>query len=293
MASKTDADPTGQRDNRKRTTRVLQARLKKARRESITIFRNVPNTRIVANQVIYGYDLNPGQAEILNNQFRKIVGDALDTTADTMPLNWWFQKNIEIPYRQGTIEGLNEFNRLISIADSQGMVGAGGITAQRLAPEVFLSSPKYLSEIRTLYIDDYQVIKSLSDNTASQVIGEVNRGMKAGSYPSEIADNIAGRYDVAQSNAERIARTEVNRAYNDAKMRAIKTASETSGFKARVRHISALLPERTRKTHAARHYLVYTVEEQNAWWERDANRINCLCHVRPILIGDDGNYIER
>lgn len=294
MAKKTSSDPTGQRVNRARASRALKTKLNASQREVIALFRAVPKSRRVVNAVVWGYDLNPQQAEILNNQIRSVLkNNLLQTQGETMPINWWFQKHVEIPYRQGTIESLNEINRLISIAESQGMVGAGGVAAQRIAPEIVLSSQPYLDELRNMYVENFQQIKSLSDTTASQVITKINSGMNAGLSSSEITDEITQRFNVSVSNADRISRTEVNRAYNEARIRATRKASDISGFDAKVRHISALLPKRTRKSHAARHYNVYTMEEQERWWARDANRINCLCYVRSILIGADGNYIER
>lgn len=293
---KTKADPTGQRANRAQASKKLQARLKKAKRSILTLFRSIPATRrtviVSATKVVYGYDVPPDQAEILNNQIRSILNASLDTQGDTMPMKWWFQKYVELPVRQGELEGLNEMNRLISIADSEGMVGSGGVTPQRIAPEVVLSSKKYLDELRNVYMENFQVIKTLSDTTAGQVIGVINRGIKAGNTPTQISEDITDRFNVSEFNADRIARTEVNRAFTDAKIRAVKTASDISGLNGMVRHISALLPDRTRASHAARHYLVYTTEEQELWWNEDANRINCLCHVRSILIDDEGNYIE-
>lgn len=294
MAKKTSSDPTGQRVNRARASRALKTKLNASQREVIALFRAVPKSRRVVNAVVWGYDLNPQQAEILNNQIRSVLkNNLLQTQGETMPINWWFQKYVEIPYRQGTIESLNEINRLISIAESQGMVGAGGVAAQRIAPEIVLSSQPYLDELRNMYVENFQQIKSLSDTTASQVITKINSGMNAGLSSSEITDEITQRFNVSVSNADRISRTEVNRAYNEARIRATRKASDISGFDAKVRHISALLPKRTRKSHAARHYNVYTMEEQERWWARDANRIQCLCYVRSILIGSDGNYIER
>lgn len=292
MTTKTSSDPTGQRVNRAKASKALESRLETARRETITLFYKVPSRRMVVSQVTYGYDLNPEQAEILNNQIRLLINSALDTGNDTMPIRWWFQKYVELPNRQGELEGLNEFNRLINIADSQGMVGAGGVAPQMIALEVVLSSQQYLEELRNVYIENYQQIKSLSNNTAGQVIGEINRGINAGLTPDEISKSITERYNVAKSYADRIARTEINKAFTDSKMRAVKTASGISGLKGKVRHISALLPKRTRRWHAARHYLVYTVEEQNAWWAKNNNRINCLCHVRTVIIDEKGNYID-
>ena len=292
MAKSTSSDPTGQRINRALASKQLKMRLEKASVETISIFRNIPTKRQVVNAVVYGYDVNPEQAAILNSQVRQLLNNALETTGDTMPMKWFWQKYVELPVRQGELEGLNEFNRLITIAERQGMVGAGGVTPQRIAPEVVLSSQKYLQELRNVYMENFQVIKTLSDQTAGQVVGVINRGIKAGLTPNEIAEGITERFDVSKSNADRIARTEINRAFTDSKIRAVKTASEISGFEGKVRHISALLPNRTRKSHAARHYLVYTPEEQERWWNQDANRINCLCHIRTVIIDNEGNYID-
>lgn len=297
--SKTKGDPTGQRKNRADTSKHLAARIEKARREVITLFRAVPKsrrsvTKTVNEQIpVYDYDLTPEQAEILNNKIRKIIDDLLlETEGNTMPMKWWMKEDLELPTRQATIEEINEFNRLIALAIALGMLGRGGTELQRIAPEVVLSSQKYLSELRNVYIENFQTIKSLSDGTASQVIQKINSGINAGLTPTDISKSITERFNVSKSNADRIARTEVNRAYTGAKLRATKTAGEVSGAKPMVRHISALLPNRTRAHHAARHYLVYTPEEQEAWWAEGSNRINCLCTIRTVLIDKEGNYIE-
>lgn len=298
--SKTAGDPTGQRANRARTSKALEQRLDLARRQVLGVFRRIPRSRRsvtkVVNaevQAVYDYDQTPEQNEATNNEIRAIIAMLLlQTTGDTMPLNWWYRPQVEEPTRQGTLEELNEFNRLIIMAITAGVLAAGGITPQRISPEVVLSSQRYLQELRAVYIDNFQVVKSLSDTTASQVLQKINSGMRAGLTPTEIAGQITERFDVAKSSADRIARTEVNKAYTDAKMRATKTAGEISGLNPLVRHISALLPNRTRAWHAARHYLVYTVEQQEKWWSENNNRINCLCNIRTVIIDKDGNYIE-
>lgn len=302
MASrnKTAGDPTGQRANRARTSKALEQRLDLARRQVLGVFRKIPkNRRSVTKvinadqQVVYDYDQNPEQREAMNNEIRAIISmQLLQTTGDSMPLNWWYRPQVELPTRQGTLEELNEFNRLITLAVAAELVGAGGMPPQRIAAEVVLSSQKYLQELRNVYVQNFQSIKSLSDTTASQVIQKINSGINAGSTPTNISEQITERFGVAKSNADRIARTEVNKAYNEARLRATDTAGEISGLKPLVRHISALLPKRTRRWHAARHYLVYTTSQQQAWWAEDANLVNCLCTTRTIIVDKDGNYIE-
>lgn len=266
----------------------------------ISLFRSVPKSRRTVTkvrnqeqQVVYDYDQTPEQNESFSREIEAIIALLLLQTAsgDTMPQNWWLKPDFEEPTRQGTLEELNEFNRLITAAIGAGVLGAGGIIPQRISPEVVLSSQRYLQELRQVYIDNFQTIKSLSDTTANQVIRTVNAGMRAGLTPTEIAKQITERFDVAQSSANRIAQTEVNKAYNEAKTRATKQAGEISGLKPLVRHISALLPT-TRSWHAARHMLVYTIEQQNAWWDEGANRINCHCTINTVLQDNDGNYID-
>lgn len=299
MAKRTSADPTGQRINRARTARLLNQRLERARRDIVSLFRDIPKSRRTVkavnadDQVIYDYDLTPEQVETLNNRIRAIIDEyLLETQTDTMPMRWWYQEQVEQPTRQATIEETNRFNRLILIAIGLGLLGRGGLTPQMIAPEAVLSSKRYLDALRKVYVDNFQIIKSLSDNTAAQVIRIINNGIQAGFAPADIAKNINSRFDVSQSNAERIARTEVNKAYNDAAIRATKTAEDISGLRSMVRHISALLPGRTRPHHAARHMNLYTPEAQEAWWNEGSNRINCYCSIEPVLIDTNGNIIE-
>lgn len=300
MAKKTQTDPTGQRDNRARTTRKLDARLEQARRGVIKLFRDVPSSRRVVRKItnadtlpVYDYDLTPEQLEILQARIRQIIDMLLlETQGDTMPMNWWYKPEVEQPVRQGTLEELINFNQLIAIAAAEGVTGAGGVIPQRVAPEVILSSQSYIEALRSVYVDNFQTIKSLSSGTASQVIRVINNGIQSGLTPTKIAGNITERFDVSKSNAKRIADTEINKAYNDARLNATKTASDITGLRSAVRHLSALLPGRTRKTHAARHFLTYTPEQQREWWNTGSNRINCKCTIRSVIVKKEGDYIE-
>ena len=298
MARKTDADPTGQRVNRARTTRRLSAKLEIARREIMVLFRRVPRSRrqvkkiVNESQVVYDYDLTPEQSEALQADIRRIIDEQLlETRGDTMPPGWWYQPEVELPTRQGTLEELIQFNQLIALAITLGMTGLGGIPPQRITPEMVLSSRQYLASLRNVYMENFQVIKTLSDQTASQTIRVINTGIRVGSTPTDIAKDINERFDVSKSNAKRISNTEVNRAYTDAKLRATKTAGDISGLRSAVRHISAL-KKTTRPSHAARHGKVFSVEDQRIWWDSGSNRINCFCSVKSVLIDKNGDIIS-
>jgi hypothetical protein len=85
--------------------------------------------------------------------------------------------------------------------------------------------------------------------------------------------------------------TEINKAYNDAKLDATRLLSDRTGLRAAVIHISALTPT-TRATHADRHGNAYTVGDQQQWWSEGSNRINCKCSTQSVLIDSKGNVMQ-
>lgn len=295
MASKTKADPTGQRDNRAKSIRRLDRRLEIARRKVIALFREIPRSRSTkvkiqnAETVVYDYNITPEQLENLDQQVTAILNDELGTTQDRVPAGWWYKPDVELPYRQGVLEELVNFNQLVGAAIVAG-VTVRGMTPQRVAPEIVLSSPAYMEKLNFQYVDNYTVIKSLSERTSSQVMDRIEAGMQSGSTPTKITNDITERFDVSKSNAERIVRTQVNQAYTDAKMDASVITSEQTGLRTAVRHISAL-SDTSRQSHVARHGFVYTVADQRQWWNTGANRINCLCSVVTVLIDSKGKVI--
>ncbi len=298
MGKKTKADPTGQAANRNKTARRLSNRLEHARARVLSIFRDVPRSRrtetVITNaqQVVYDYDLTPVQLEDLQAATRAIINaELLETQGEQMPPDWWYRPEVELPTRQGTLEEINRFNQLIAAAVVAG-VTVRGMTPQRVAPEIILTSRPYLEALRNVQVENFATIKTLSNRTADQVIQQLNSGIRSGLTPTEIAQNITGRFDVSKSSAKRIAETEVNRAYTDAKMNAIDLAAAESGLRAGVLHISALTST-TRESHAARHGNAYTTASQRQWWDTGANRINCLCSVSSVLIDSKGNVVQK
>lgn len=298
MGKKTKTDPTGQASNRRKATRKLQARLSTAEKQVKQLFRAIPRERRLEAPIsnenlipVYDYQITADELEQLESNIRTAVGAAvLDTQFDRMPPNWWWQNTIELPYRQGTAEEVVEFNKLVTDELVRTRT-ARGLSTQRLEVGFVLRSPEYLAELDKVYVRNFGQIKSLSDDTASQVIGVINRGINAKTTPTDITTAITERFDVSRSRAERIANTEINKAYNDARLNATEIAAKQTGLRAGVLHLSALIPT-TRTTHAARHGNAYTVAQQLQWWESDANRINCHCSTRSVLIDNAGKVVD-
>lgn len=295
MSRKTPQDPTGQAANRNKGTRRLVAKLDAAERKVKALFRSIPRTSrrqaVIANAeqtTVFSYDYDQAQFEravefIMNDEL-------LDTQSGTIPPYWYWNSHIEIPYRQGMTEEVRDFNQLIIGAVIAGVL-VKGLKPQTVPIEQVLFSEPYRAGLNTAQLSNFTTMKGLSETTTRQVLQRINSGILAGESPTFIANDISERFGVAKSSAKRISETEINKAYNNAKLDATRLLGEQTGLRAAVIHISALTPT-TRDTHAARHGNAYTVADQLQWWEITPNRINCKCTTRSVLIDRQGKVIE-
>jgi SPP1 gp7 family putative phage head morphogenesis protein len=298
MGKKTKHDPTGQAVNRRKGTRRLRNRLTLAERQIKALFRAVPRTRrqetVLVNAPVipvYDYQITASELEELERRIRAVINDELlETQFNRMPPNWWWQDVIEVPYREGVADEVVEFNRLVT-AELVRLRAERGLSTQTLDLSQVLTSSEYLDALDNVYVRNFGTIRTLSDRTADQVIQQLNDGISAGNTPTEIASAISERFDVSRSSAQRTADTEINRAYNDARLDATEVAAQQTGLRAGVLHLSALIPT-TRSAHAARHGNAYTVAQQRQWWNSDVNRINCHCSTRSVLIDRQGRVID-
>ena len=120
----------------------------------------------------------------------------------------------------------------------------------------------------------------------------LSESVMLGESARKAKSRITKRFNVASSRAERIARTEINRAYTVARTKAAQVVAKDLDITVNVIHRSSLMPT-TRSWHASRHGRIYTPQEQDDWWAEGANRINCLCSVSEVVIGEDGKPRSR
>jgi len=290
-------DPTRQAGNRAAATKALQRRLRSAKRQVDALFEAVPRSsrreQVTTNATIpvYDYQISPAELELLEQNLRDVLADeVLETRATRLPPNWWWQDYIEKPYRQGAVREVAEFNQLIARELVRVRSVLGG-TTQRLEVGAVLTSQEYRDALQKAYVRNFNSLKTLSDRTADQVVQVLNAGLAARKPPADIAADIAQRFDVSRTSAERTAHTEVNQAYNDARLDATEIAARQTGYRAGVLHLSALMLT-TRDSHGARHGSAYTVAQQRQWWNTGANRIRCHCSTRSVLLDADGKVID-
>ncbi len=294
---KTKTDPTGQAKNRARGEKALEIRLSNSRIRIMRLFRTIPRTRKqrvdIRNEqhitTVYDYDISATESVALAGFVASILNDELLQSQINPPPNWYWRTIIERPYASGTAEEVVIFNQLINSAGVK--APTTGFPLGEIQVQDVLLSPEYRQSLAGVLADNTNSIRTLSQTTSSQVMTQINLGIDAGDSPKVISQAIQKRFDVAKSSADRIARTEINKAYNDAKIDFTEIASERTGLRAGVIHVSALIAT-TRTTHAARHGNAYTTAQQQQWWNKDANRINFLCSTISVLIDSKGNLVD-
>ena len=106
--------------------------------------------------------------------------------------------------------------------------------------------------------------------------------MTGGENPNRIAARINKNLfgdDKKKGNiawAKRIARTEITNAHRKAIWDEDRKANEIEGIRTKMMQISALIPGRTRHSHALRHGGVYSRKEVDDWYKENGNAINCF-----------------
>lgn len=294
-------DPTGQAKTRNRASRALISRLNKAKVDiTVNIFNMIPRrTKIsqkvvnvlVENELIYIYDLTAQELLLLAQQISNSLNIHLEVSDLMMPNGWFFAEFIELPYRRATLEDVQDINRLVIEATNAGLIEPSPFT-QELNSFQVVNSSTYRKNLQKEFAKNFELVKTLSNKTSSQVFTEIRAGIEAGENPTTIRRRITKRFDVSKSDAERIARTEVNAAYNNAKLEMTDIASDQLDLNIGNIHISALTAT-TRQTHAARHGLAYSTSDQLKWWNTTPNRINCLCSTQKMVLDENNEVINK
>lgn len=137
----------------------------------------------------------------------------------------------------------------------------------------------------------YEEMQGFTDDLKKDLSRVMFNAIQSGENPRQTAKIIRGRFDVSRSRAERIARTEITMALRRGGWDADRDMEEKFGLRSMLLHNSALIPGRTRESHARRHGKLYTREEVTDWYSRDANAINCLCSQTAVIVDENGEPV--
>lgn len=282
------ADPTKLGGVRHQAMVAFRKRLNEAQRRIIAFVEslNPPKQTIpegpTINRVIYTYDLDATRLESLQAFIKQTLDELFITGRQRTFLTQYVT--------QGYMKGASDTtSRLLRLAAESGETP---FILQQLEMDNIVNSPAFQRRVGLVLARTFNSMEKFSGDLSVDLGRVLADGMTRGISPRSIADTIRDRFGASQARAMTIARTEVNEALRSAKAEESKAARDSLGLDIRVVHNSALLPERTRKWHAARHGLIFTIEEQEAWWAEGANKISCYCVALEIIVKSDGTVYD-
>lgn len=294
-----EEDPTGQGRNRLELNKKLKARLASAQSEVIKRFNTIPRKarrerNIQLNEesfTVYDYDNTPEEQDGLEAEIAVIIALwLLQSQTANKPANFYADANVDTAYRSGALETMRDTNKDLSTIKARGLLKPSMPKAVDQSKVLF--SQEYLDELLSAKNDLFYDIKGMSRDASAKVYERINAGMKAGKTPSDIIADIKKRFAAAESSAKRIVVTRINKVHADAIVDTVDFINDNELLNVGVKHISALLPT-TRPPHAARHLNNYTTAQQNRWWDSGANRINCHCSVRVVILDSKDDEILK
>lgn len=238
---------------------------------------NVVNSKLFSiNENRYEYLVDALQLRLINEQMMLIIDEGLHDDFN----RWYLQDYVIDSYAQGTAE---------SVVNLQSI---GGDEYNRTIDQV-LSSQAYRDRLAFVTSRIFEDMQGFTENMRVDLARTLGDAMAAGDNPRNVAKKIRKRIGVNHSRAIRIARTEINQAHRRARWDESESASQQMGIKTRLMHISALIPGRTRASHAARHGHVFTRKEVEDWYQVDGNAINCLCTQVEVLVDKNGVPVDK
>lgn len=280
--------PTRQVTNIKKAQAEIKRRMRQAEKEVLALVDSLPVkslavSQFVQNEITYIYELSATKFLEVEQEIKDIVARWLDVqNATQKPVRWFFDEYTSKAYTDGTAVSAGNIASQLSMANVEPF-----LLSQVQLENIMLSQP---------YRRRYELAASRTFNDMVGFAGEngarlgqlLGLGIAGGQSPREISKQIEREFEMIEGyRAQRIARTEINAAYNTAREEMTQDARTRLGLDVRVMHVSALLEGRTRKEHAARHGSIYLPAEQKLWWSQGANKINCYCTTVEIVYIDD------
>jgi len=273
VPTRLEKDPTGQAGNRLRAKVDISKRVERLRKPVLAILDSFPVESITVNKTRYNYDVNPQRIAGLFDELQALFYQALEL--DGFNRGWFLSQYLGKAWQEGTTKA---FTRLKKAAES-----AAPNIAEVMHLDSVLTSPEYARRFEIIAARAFESMKGFAGQSANDLGRILGEGVALGQSPRTIARDIRKTFDQIQGyRALRIARTEVNNSFKEARYEETKDVRDRLGLEVRVMHVSALV-ENTRPSHAARHGKIYTLEDEREWQNEGANLINCLCSTVEVV----------
>ncbi len=270
-------DPTGVDALERRAMRDFDARLKRVARAYREALSQIPSEPVVNRR--YLFRLDTFLLRTLLARLDQVVSEILPEGGDEHI--WLFDRYVEVAAKRGTAQ-------VYANLSQQSPAYRGG----RISLQDILRSEPHRRRMALLGARVAEEMKGVVGDVKANMTRVLTEGIGRGLNPREIARNLTAQAGIETRRAHRVARTEITTALRRAKWDEAEDAERDFGLRTRELHLSALSPT-TRRTHAARHAKLFTREEVQDWWSRDANSINCKCTTVSVMVDDDGQPVVR
>ena len=257
-------NPVGQTQRINRAVKGLRRSIDDAQRYAIETLMNWPTT--VSNAKFYEFQIDKDDVERLVNEIDRMLKTSRGVGASV--------RFTEAAYRDGVAKAAEN---LAGLSDDYVRTVAIRLGDQQVLKRAAYAGARIFEEM-----------KGFAGDTSKDLSRVLFEAVQSGENPHETAKRIRERFGVSKVRAERIARTEITGALRRGRWDEARDAEQQLGMEVRLIHYSALIPGRTRESHARRHGKIVTVAEQAAWYSQDANAINCLCSATEVTVGKDG-----
>jgi SPP1 gp7 family putative phage head morphogenesis protein len=276
IPTRLEKDPTGQAGNRLRAKREISRRVRSLREPVLQILDSFPVESITINKTRYEYQVNPERLASLFDELQLYFYQALEL--ETFSRGWFLSEYLGAAWQQGTAKA---FSRLKTLAEA-----VAPDRAELMQLDSVLTSPEYAQRFDNIAARAFENMKGFAGQAATDLGRILGEGVALGQSPRTIARDIRKKFDQIEGyRALRIARTEVNHSFTEARYEQTKDVRDRLGLEVRQMHVSALV-DSTRPTHAERHGKLYTLEQQREWWSEGSRRINCLCSTVEVVMID-------
>ena len=273
VPTRTERDPTRQAGNRLRAKVEISRRVRSVRESVIQMLDGIPVDKITVNKTRYEYRVSPDKMAGLLDELEFLFYQALEV--DYFARGWFLNQYLGNAWQDGTTQA---FTRLKSLAES-----AAPDIAEAMNLDSVLTSPEYARRFELVSARSFENMKGFAGQAARDLGQILGQGIALGQSPRIIARDIREKFDQIEGyRSLRIARTEINHSYREARYEETKDVRDRLGLEVKVMHISALI-DTTRRNHADRHGKLYTLEEQREWWATGSNEINCLCSTAEVV----------
>lgn len=267
-------DPEGTDGPVAKAGREFKKRIKDAVALYVDAIDRFPRQVIQVNAERYVYQLDQGILKSLLDNIGWLVDEIMLEGGE--PNLWFWTGFVKPAYERGTAKTIRNIARQ-----------SPAYKAERATLSDVITLEPYQRRLVLLRAREFEEMKHLTADIKADMARILTDGMARGRNPLAIARNLQEQTLIENFRAERIARTEINTALRRARWDEYEDAQQQYGLNMKLMHISALSPT-TRRTHAARHGNLYTVEQTRDWFAQGSTSINCKCGTVEVMVDNDG-----